>query len=77
MTVGASGRGAPLHRTCVVPDLRGMGLSEKADLVPHDIGNMVGYAVRAAGHDGGRRSISSPPSRRTLSITRRLPPKAS
>lgn len=60
------------HRTCVVPDLRGMGLSshpatgydkktqgrdvarvldaltiEKADLVTHDIGNMVGYAFAA------------------------------
>ena len=60
------------HRTVVVPDLRGMGLSshpaggydkktqaqdiarvldrlgiDKADLVTHDIGNMVGYAVAA------------------------------
>ena len=60
------------HRTVVVPDLRGMGLSshpengyekkaqardmarildklkvEAADLVTHDIGNMVGYALAA------------------------------
>lgn len=60
------------HRTVVVPDLRGMGLSshpaggydkktqgqdiarvldrlgiDKADLVTHDIGNMVGYALAA------------------------------
>jgi pimeloyl-ACP methyl ester carboxylesterase len=60
------------HRTVIVPDLRGMGLSshpaggydkktqasdiarvldrlgiDKADLVTHDIGNMVGYAVAA------------------------------
>jgi len=60
------------HRTVIVPDLRGMGLSshpesgyekkaqardiarildklkvEAADLVTHDIGNMVGYALAA------------------------------
>ena len=60
------------HRTVVVPDLRGMGLSshpaggydkktqgqdiarvldrlaiDKAELVTHDIGNMVGYALAA------------------------------